>query len=201
MPELRQWERDMSRRSEHKSESQPDTTFTRAWSVRVARSDVPETGRHFELVADEHARTAIAKLAGVIDVPRLAASFDVTRHGRDGLHVVGEVSATVGQICGVTLEPIENEIDEPVDLVFLPAPAGVPAEQGEIEVPLDDEPELLVNDAVDLGAIASEFVVLGVDPYPRKPGVVFETPAGSDDSVHPFAVLAALKGKKAHGEG
>jgi len=191
----------MSRRSEHKSESQPDTPFTRAWSVRVARSDVPETGRHFDLVADEHARTAIAKLAGVIDMPRLEASFDVTRHGRDGLHVVGDVSATVGQICGVTLEPIENEIDEPVDLVFLPAPTGAPAEQDEIEVPLEDEPEVLVGDGVDLGAIATEFVVLGVDPYPRKPGVVFEPSAGGDDSAHPFAVLAALKGKKAHGEG
>ena len=201
MPEPRQQGKDMSRRSEHKSESQPDTTFTRAWSVRVARSDVPETGRHFDLLVDEHARTAIAKLAGVIDVPRLEASFDVTRHGRDGLHVVGEVSATVGQICGVTLEPMENKIDEPVDLVFLPAPAGAPAEQGEIEVPVEDEPEILVNDAVDLGAIATEFVVLGVDPYPRKAGVVFETPAGGDDSVHPFAVLSALKGKKAHGEG
>jgi uncharacterized metal-binding protein YceD (DUF177 family) len=191
----------MSRRSEHKSERQSDTTFARAWSVRVTRSEVPETGRHFDLVADAQARTAIAKLAGVVDLPRLEARFDVTPHGRHGLHVVGDVSATVGQICSVTLEPIENEIDEPVDLVFLPAPAGASAERGEVEVPLEDEPEILVDDAVDLGAIATEFVVLGVDPYPRKPGVVFERPADGDDSAHPFAALAELKDKKAHGKG
>jgi uncharacterized metal-binding protein YceD (DUF177 family) len=189
------------RKSGPNSAPQPDTILARPWSVRVARSDVPEIGRHFDLVADAQARTAIAKRAGVIDVSRLEASFDVTRHGRDGLRVVGEVSATVGQTCVVTLEPIEETIEEPVDLVFLPARAGEPTEEGEIEVPLEDEPEVLVDDGVDLGAIATEFVVLGVDPYPRKPGVVFETPVGDDDSAHPFAALAALKDKKAHGKG
>ena len=82
----------------------------------VALNEVPETGRHLDLVADAHARAAIAKLAGLAALPRLAASFDVTLHGRDGLHVVGEVSATVHQTCVVTLEPIENEVDEPIDL-------------------------------------------------------------------------------------
>ena len=57
-------------------------------------------------------RAAMAKRAGLAALPRLEASFDVTRHGRGGLHVVGRVSATVGQTCVVTLEPIENEIDE-----------------------------------------------------------------------------------------
>ena len=34
----------------------------------------------------------------------------------------------------------------------------------------DDSPEPLVGGAVDLGAVATEFLVLGIDPYPRKPG-------------------------------
>jgi hypothetical protein len=37
-----------------------------------------------------------------------------------GCALVGRVSATVVQNCVVTLEPIESEIDEAVDLVFLP---------------------------------------------------------------------------------
>ena len=48
--------------------------------------------------------------------------------------------------------------------------------------------------AVDLGAIATEFLLLGIDPYPRKPGAVFDAPVAEDDpSSHPFAALAALK--------
>ena len=91
------------------------------WSVPVAVHDVPETGRRFDLVADQNTRAALAEVIGLRALPRLEASFDVSRHGRDGLRVVGRVSATVGQTCVVTLEPIDNEVDEAVDLVFAPA--------------------------------------------------------------------------------
>ena len=33
---------------------------------------------------------------------------------------------------------------------------------------------------VDLGAVATEFLLLGIDPYPRKPGAVFEAPPAGD---------------------
>jgi uncharacterized metal-binding protein YceD (DUF177 family) len=169
------------------------------WSVPVAIHEVPETGRHFDLVADERTRAAIAEIAELTGVPRLEASFDVTRHGREGLRVLGRVSATVGQACVVTLEPVENEIDEPIDLVF--TPAAPPGSDTEVEVPLEDAPEPLVGGAVDLGALATEFLILGIDPYPRKSDAVFESPAAGDleEEAHPFAALAALR--KGQGEG
>ena len=163
----------------------------RLWSVPLAISDVPESGRHLDLVADRQTRAAVAKHAGLSALPRLAASFDVTLHGRGGLHVVGRVSATVGQTCVVTLVPLENEIDESIDLVFAPAAAAPP--DGEVEVSVADAPEPLVGGVVDLGAIATEFLILGLDPYPRKPDAIFQPPAGGDDTAHPFAALAALK--------
>ena len=170
----------------------------RPWSVPLAVSDVPETGRHIELVADEGTRAALAGLAGLAALPRLGASFDVTPHGRGGLHVVGRVSATVGQTCVVTLEPVENEIDEAIDLVFAPADASSSPvagdDRGEVQQPDEDAPEPLVGGRIDLGAIATEFLILGIDPYPRRPDAVFRAPAAGDDSAHPFAALAALKG-------
>jgi hypothetical protein len=166
----------------------------------VALDEVPETGRHFELIADGRVRAALAELAGLRSLPRLQAMFDLTRHGRDGLRVVGQVSATVGQVCGVTLEPLDNEVEEPIDLVFTPQPAAVAArreETGErkrqVEVTAEDAPEPLIDGTVDLGAIATEFLMLGIDPYPRKPDAVFEPPAADRDTGHPFAALAALK--------
>ena len=168
------------------------------WSVPVAVYDIPETGRQFDLVADERVRTAVAKIAGLQSLPRFEASFDVTRRGREGLRVVGGVSATVGQICVVTLEPIESAVEEPVDLVFAPGTAAtVPTDRdacGEATVSaMQDTPEPLVGSSVDLGAIAIEFLLLGIDPYPRKADAVFEAPATGDRSAHPFAALAALK--------
>ena len=165
------------------------------WSAPVAIHDVPETGRHVELVADENTRAAVAAAIGLRALPRLQASFDVSRHGRDGLHVVGRVAATVGQTCVVTLDPIENEVDEAVDVTFVPAaPVETPDDGGgHSKVAADDAPEPLVGSVVDLGVLATEFLSLGIDPYPRKSGVEFAAPAVDDDSPHPFAALAALK--------
>src|SRR5262245_2424208 len=167
------------------------------WSVPVAVHEVPETGRHFALAADERTRAAIAKLAGLRALPRLEAHFEVAPRGRDRLQVTGTIAATVGQDCVVTLEPIESEIDEPVDLVFAPPtpPTIVEEEGAQSEVPPVDAPWPLVGGSIDLGAIASEFLMLAIDPYPRKAGVVFEPPAKDTDTGGPFAALAALKKK------
>lgn len=162
------------------------------WSVPVAVHDVPETGRRFELAADEHSRSGIAKLAGLRDLPRLEGTFDVTRHAA-GLHVVGRVSACVGQTCVVTLEPIENEIAEDVDLTFVADAGKERRTAAEVDLATDDGPERIVGGTVDLGAVATEFLVLGIDPYPRKPEAVFEPPPADDGSGKPFAALAAIK--------
>src|SRR6266567_3000674 len=90
------------------------------WRVPVRLDDVSESGRQVHLVADESVRAAAARATGVIAIPRLEAVFDLSRHGSDRLHVKGNVSATVRQSCVVTLESIENEIDEAVDVAFAP---------------------------------------------------------------------------------
>jgi uncharacterized metal-binding protein YceD (DUF177 family) len=165
----------------------------RSWSVPVRFEDIPEAGLRIELAADAGVRTALARAAGVEAVARVEAAFDVTRHGRDGLHVKGRISATVCQTCVVTLEPLENEIEEPVDLTFVPHHDGTDAHAREEELGPRDPPEPLVNGKIDVGALAAEFLILGVDPYPRKAGAVFAAPATGDASDHPFAALAALK--------
>jgi len=169
----------------------------RPWSVPVSIHDIPETGRRFELEADETIRAAIAAANGLRALPRLHATFEVTRRGADGLRLAGRVCATVGQTCVVTLDPIENEVDESIELDFVPATAAdLESASGKgrrVEVTTEDAPELLHGDTVDLGAVAVEFLILGIDPYPRKPGAVFEAPTAEAESDHPFAALAGLR--------
>ena len=57
----------------------------------------------------------------------------------------------------------------------------------------EDEPDPLVDGKIDLGALAAEFFALGLDPYPRKPGVAFEPPAEPEPQATPFAVLRGGK--------
>ena len=177
-------------------------TSEQAWSAPVAVHDVPETGRSIALVADERTRAAIAKLAGLRSLPRLEAHFEVARHGRDGLRVTGRVAATVGQTCVVTLEPIETDLVDEIDLVFAPptAPVIVDEEGAKVEVTSVDAPEPLIGGTVDLGAIATEFLILAIDPYPRKPGAVFQQPSAQGQSDNPFAALVALKKGSGGGE-
>jgi uncharacterized protein DUF177 involved in 23S rRNA accumulation len=169
------------------------------WHAPLAVEDVAETGAHIHLVADAATRAAVTRIVGLRDLPRLEANFDVTRQG-GGLRVVGRVSATAGQSCVVTLEPIASEIDEAVDVVFAPQTAGekTAGEAGASEQPAPREvkwndPEPLIGGVVDLGALATEFLILGLDPYPRKPGAVFKPAPDATADAGPFAALAELK--------
>jgi hypothetical protein len=87
-------------------------------------------------------------------------------------------------------------VTEDIDLLFEPRPALLAGADGAAAAPegkLDDKTEPLVDGKVDLGALATEFLILGLDPYPRKPGAIFQPPADAGPDEGPFAALGALK--------
>ncbi|MDQ8726137.1 DUF177 domain-containing protein [Bradyrhizobium sp. LHD-71] len=177
------------------------------WHATVAVADIPETGLHHEIEAGEADRRAIAAVAGLRELPRLAASFDLAHAAGGRVHVTGRIQAAVGQTCVVTLDPLTNEIDEDVDVVFSDEPAppvatSRPQGDGEDDdAPVEDPPEPIVGGMIDLGALAAEFLILAIDPYPRKPGAVFEPViAPPDPADHPFAGLASLKESDSQGK-
>lgn len=169
------------------------------WRVPVAVAQIPETGLHRDIEADPTVRHAMAEMGGLREILSAQASLDVTPKSGGRFHVTGRVRARVGQTCVVTLEDIESDIDEAIDLIFAP-PEQVPqmaalvdeAEQNDEETP--DPLEPIENGMIDLGKVASDALYLAVDPYPRKPGAVFEPMVEAvDPEDHPFAALRALK--------
>lgn len=168
----------------------------RPWSFPVPLAEIPATGRRVELRADGATREAVAKAASVVALPRLEAVFDLAPLANDGVRVSGSVSATVEQNCVVTLETLLQEVEERVDLILV-QPGAMPAPRAALEIDVageDDMPDILHDRAVDLGVVATEFLMLGIDPYPRKPDAEFEASRQtSDPADHPFAALAALK--------
>jgi hypothetical protein len=164
-----------------------------AWSVPLKADTIPDTGLHRVIEASADICAAVAKLAEVRVVSGLKATFDLSRAG-DIVHVTGRVSAKVGQNCVVTLEPLETAIDEAIEMLFAPVPAeGTEAHEERRRKTEEELPEPLIDGTIDLGAIACEFLVLGIEPYPRKDGVEFSPPEVGPDGPHPFAALAALK--------
>lgn len=161
----------------------------------MAVEDIPETGLHIEIEAPPEARAAVAELASLRDLMQLSAAFDLIRQGA-GVHVAGAVKARVCQTCVVSLDPVVGEVAEAVDLAFAPLAEGAtakPATARKRGLGDDEPPEPLIDGSIDLGALAIEFLVVGIDPYPRKPGVEFAPPQVEDAGEHPFAALKTLK--------
>src|ERR1700677_3724556 len=149
------------------------------WSVPVIVVQIPDTGLHRDIEANSAARDAMAGVAGLREVLSAQASLDVTPERGGRVHVTGRVRARVGQTCVVTLDPIENDIDEAIDLIFAP-PEQIPEladlvdEAAESDVEIPDPPEPIVNGVIDLGRLATDALFLAIDPYPLKPDAVFE---------------------------
>ena len=168
------------------------------WRVPVVVAQIPDTGLHRDIEADPATRLAVAEIGGLREVLSVQASFDVTPKSGGRFHVAGHVRARVGQTCVVTLEEMESEINEPIDLIFAP-PEQIPqmadlVDEAEQSEDTPDPPEPIENGIIDLGRLATDALYLGVDPYPRKPDAVFEPLVeAADPEDHPFAALKALK--------
>jgi hypothetical protein len=170
-----------------------------SWSVPIAVEQIPDTGVHRDLEAGRAARDAMAEVAGLREILSASASIDVTPNSGGRFHVAGRIRARIGQTCVVTLDPIETDIDEPIDLIFAP-PEQIPDladlvdDAAESEAGIPDPPEPIENGVIDLGRLATDALFLAIDPYPRKPDAVFEPlVAAADPEDHPFAALKALK--------
>jgi uncharacterized metal-binding protein YceD (DUF177 family) len=169
------------------------------WSVPIAVLQIPDTGLHRDLEADQATRAAMAEVAGLREIISANASLDVTPDSGGRLHVTGRVRARIGQTCVVTLDPIENDIDESIDLTFAP-PEQIPVladlvdEAADSDSEIPDPPEPIESGFIDLGRLATDALLLAINPYPRKPDAVFKPlVTAPDPEDHPFAALKALK--------
>ena len=169
------------------------------WRAPIVVAQIPDTGLHRDIEADQATRDALAAVAGLREILLASASFDLMLEKAGRVHVTGRVQARIGQTCVVSLDPIENDIDETIDLIFAPPEqirelAALVDEAAESDVEIPDPPEPIENGAIDLGRLATDVLFLAIDPYLRKPGAVFEPmiePPDPED--HPFAALKALQ--------
>ena len=183
-----------------KDKNQQDVTPDVVLDWRQPVDAVTAAGTAFDRTADEAEREALREICDLVAVERMEAHFTVKPWRKTGFSVKGRVSADVVQACVVTLEPVVQAVDEEVDVKFVPAREAEkwrerPDEEGEIvvDVEAEDPPELYEGNALDLGALAAEYFALGLDPYPRAPGVMFEgageaaVPDADEERQKPFA--------------
>ena len=148
------------------------------------------------MIADPTARARIAKALGLVSLERLEAVLELSGWF-DGARIDGRWSADIVQTCGVSLEEFPTALSGEFTIHAVPeGSAHAAAESDEIEIEIDleaeDPPDVLENDVIDLGAYVVEHLALEIDPFPRKPGAVFEPPE-PEVETSPFAALLKLK--------
>jgi len=131
------------------------------FSHYVSVEDIPEAGLDVAIAADAATLQALAAADKLPGIGRLEADFHVAPRPGRRFNVSGEMRANITQICGVSLEPFDSDIVEPVNVDFS-LPANVKAARGAgsraspdslavVVGPDDpDPPETIVGGKIDL---------------------------------------------------
>lgn len=153
---------------------------------------------HFKLAPNAPQRLALAAELNVTAVSSLTFTGAIIPRGRSDFDLTGTLTATVEQPCVLTLQPVVTRLTETVERRYI---AGLEWPQGEdVEMPEDVSEEPL-GEVIDVGAVATEEMLLALPPYPRAPGAELAPAAAAPEGVaplrdadlRPFAGLAALR--------
>lgn len=182
----------------------PAVSQGRLLSLSFRVDDVPPRGLSGTLTAGAEELAALARDFDLADIAFLKMDYELMPIGARRFRLLGRVKAQVTQSCVVTLEPVENMIDEPVDLELWPKEDVEETEYAEDEEGAAlalEGPEPILNDRIEIGQLAYEHFSTALDPYPRKAGVELDwrdprADDGSESGNRPFAELGSLLRKK-----
>lgn len=185
------------------SKDEPGSEFSHV--VEVDR--IGPQGLQMQLEADQAARAALARRLRIVSIQSLKADLTLVPEAQAGhFRLTGRLEAEVDQSCVVSLEPVRQKVTEVFLRRFGPETEARPtAELGEDEAEwldpdADDPPDPVIGGQIDLGDVVAEELALGLDPYPRKPGVEvpdsYSQAAEEGNKISPFAALAKLKTTK-----
>lgn len=160
---------------------------------------VPDLGAREKLEATPDERAALAERFELVSIESFTGRLELMPWRKGGIRVMGKIEADVTQTCGVTLDPFPAHISVEIERFFLGRTNAGATQVRDVESLEGDEPDLIVDNSIDLGELASEELGLALDPYPRKPGVEFASGPEPEDAPEktrqPFASLAALREK------
>jgi hypothetical protein len=143
--------------------------------------------------------SAISKRLGILKIANLDATVYVTalESADPFMRFDIQLTATLSQTCVVSLQPVEETIDETFALLL--------SHEEEEDLSTDDsdqmdwmkeEHETLYmggHTALDIGEILVQYLSLFMNPYPRHPEASLEQPSALNQDESPLAQLKGLK--------
>ncbi len=133
--------------------------------VTLAELDNPLFAKVFTASDEECQR--LANRLGLLELPKFSVDVTITPTKVSGVYRLhGRLHAALAQTCIITLDKLTTTINETFTCLF-----GEEKPLSLILSSMDDEAdnaEIIEGDAVDVGEIATQFLALAVDPYPRR---------------------------------
>lgn len=187
------------------------------WSHFYDVEDLENKPERLTIEASEEELEDVARRLQIVAIKSAKADLVLKREqGGRVIHVCGTFTTLIVQECVVTGEPIETELCEPVEGWFADKEKTVSFaavkrdreadKHNNLEVKLMDEsedPEPVLNGAIDLGELVTQHISLALPPFPHKEGVHYEI---GDENVqinedsplrkNPFEALKDWKEKR-----
>jgi uncharacterized metal-binding protein YceD (DUF177 family) len=140
----------------------------------------------FAVTADTAECAALASRLHIPAVLSLACRFTLRRQGAT-VTAQGVLEADVVQSCVVSLDPVEQRVEDRFTVRFVP----------EGREPTDEDPEApdeipYSGSTIDLGEATTEQLALALDPYPRRDDAALD-PAALHPEPSAFGSLSALR--------
>lgn len=154
-----------------------------------------------DLRATDEECAALAGRFGVEAIRNLTAHLVLTPFASGNkVALKATFSADVEQSSVVSLEPVASHPEGEILAEFVPD-AFSDEEDVEFTVDDDEPPEPIVAGRIEVGELIAQHLGLAIDPFPRKPGEVFEglsagPQEGETPKNNPFVALAGLKKPK-----
>lgn len=168
----------------------------------------------FKATAEQ--RVDLARRMGVASVEKAQASVTVQRVSGGLIHALGSIQADLTQNCVVSLGPVPAHIEDEFEgwfgdrekaVSFAKAKNEREIKKGQSELEILEEavdPEPIINGKIDIGELATQYLSLALDPYPRAEGVSskYIVPEGAEDKAgaelrkNPFEALKDWKEKR-----
>ncbi len=144
--------------------------------------------KKMEWSATDKECAALAERLKVLQVKDLTASLVLEK--KNLIKITGRFTAHIVQQCVVSMEPIEQTVSDEFEDFF--------GEHKRHAVPVDidmeaQDVETVENGRIDVGELVIEYLILSIDPFPRKADVPLVVAGDGDERENPFAVLKNLK--------
>ena len=160
---------------------------------------LPKKGTHTNYQADQPTREKIAAEYDLLEMSDFHGSCLISPWKRDGVKLSGVVAASYSQPCATTGEPLDVELEEKFEALFVPEGSKLSKpqldEEGEMIVdPFgEDMPDIFQGDSIDLAQVWLEFFDLAHDPFARADDAKMDKMGLDTDEESPFSALEALK--------